>query len=932
MCKSVEDFCGSANYSARSSVQSFACECGKYHYFNATAKTCYTIACLFPNITCEEICLNPKLREDWRCCQQWEAGKCNGSHDSRPNCKPGTIWSNETSTCTNVCSAGLAEQVCKHGCKADNEGTSNYTCQCLDGEERSADGWSCKKKERCSDKEVKECAKDGRQCIFQDSKFQCKCYGNALDQDGRCSETCSEEKMRECAGPLSQCMIEGNAERCACPFPLLWNRDAEQCVPGREFRYVVKFERHRDVLEDNDNTMDHCTHLSADIEHAAQLLSTCALSTFKRSTTFPSGLCNCTKEGTRRYVLRCAGGKVAQTISQGYLVLEMYTGESTEAPSTTSQPDEEKGKAGIATGAVVWIVPSVLIGTLLVACALYWYFCRYRRHNRFRPSGQNALQQVAAFYRSCTQLPTSGHDDTRLVKMWLVEAGVLWPVSPANPSVLDTIAYLALNLGWSSIIDIEVERTGLQSAVISLKPSLSFFFINNLNLSTPDRHKVFNLLRETFRSNDDMVGHPLVTFADIAHLEEDMLDDLTKASVHRHPGSLKEEALYPSPGEWNATIAHHTPTGISVSFRSTHPLFVRTFARLWQEHGEREAHLLVSWYAVRFAAYFAHATLKHSDSGTEEEEQFHRNSFCIVPSYVALGDIVFASYNSVVFPARARQDVRALVLSVRETFTRLLSMDSRFATSVAAFSDWSFVDHVFGILDYARVNSQHAQAPLLGLPDFGDVFALNWRWALRALQRADKPPQRSLLPETLYHAHLFETMPKLHDFVLLPAALTFPMYDAAVTTAIKYGALGSHVAQASARILLTALVGPNSNAPDELRKFLTALRDCLQDDAALPSPFAANSLLEELFALSYLVDVFSAADKEDETRLHDLSFFSSKQLFFATWCFVRCPGAQSADDNADPCSPTLRHVKLFSDAFECDKGTRLNPAERCELF
>ncbi|KAH7952279.1 hypothetical protein HPB52_021129 [Rhipicephalus sanguineus] len=382
------------------------------------------------------------------------------------------------------------------------------------------------------------------------------------------------------------------------------------------------------------------------------------------------------------------------------------------------------------------------------------YMSRLTDSVQIPPSGQNALQQVAAFYRSCTQLPTSGHDDIRLVKMWLVEAGVLWPVSPANPSVLDTLAYLALNLGWSSIVDIEVETTGRESAVISLTPSFSFFLINNLNLSTTDRRKVFNLLREAFQPNDDMIDHPLATFADIAHLQEDMVDDLTKASVHRHPGPLKEEALYPSPGEWNATIARHTPTGATVSFRSTHPLFVRTFARLWQEHGEGEAHLLVSWYAVRFAANFAHATLVNSDSGTEEEEQFHRNHFCIVPLYVALGDIVFASYSADVFPVRARQDVRTLVLSVRETF---------------------------------RLEIRYQRGSLfrleLRLPDFGDVFALNWRSAVRALQRTEKPPRRSLSPDTLYHARLFETMPKLRDFVLLPAALTFPMYDAGATTA-----------------------------------------------------------------------------------------------------------------------------------------------------
>lgn len=538
-CKSVESFCGSANYSARSSVQSFACECGKYHYFNATAKTCYnmnscavspcqhsrcddndgksaarcvceesshvnsdcstkddffencvssggklgvsdngsdhfkcvcppgtalekemcrSIACLFPNITCAKICADPKLREDSRCCQDWEAGKCDEPHDSRPNCEPGTIWSSETSTCTNVCSAGLAEQVCKHGCKADNERSSNYTCQCLEGQELSADGLSCKKKEQCSDEEIKECAKFGRQCIFQDSKFQCRCYGTALDQDGRCSETCSEEKMRECVGPLSQCTIEGNAERCVCPIPLQWNRNAKQCVPGQEFRYVAKFELYHDALEDNDNKADSCnrTNLSADIEHAMKNLygldlihtkvTDCSntvmleltflnevcreklrrihlcekragttgcffppsLRIIKGSVTGPvpvdlcaeyfkevhntsNGLCNCTKEGTRRYVLHCAGGKVPQTISLGFLEIEISHGELTEAAFTTSQPDAEikitvSERAFTMEVLVVIVVVAVLVCIMALGCLYVYRHCRCKRISHGAPN------------------------------------------------------------------------------------------------------------------------------------------------------------------------------------------------------------------------------------------------------------------------------------------------------------------------------------------------------------------------------------------------------------------------------------------------------------------------------------------------------------------------------------------------------------------
>lgn len=355
ICKSVESFCGSANCSARSNIQSFVCECGKYHYFNATARKCYhiasclinpchlsscddndgksearcvceegplftsdckpkatfmekcasiggrlkaysdgngpvkcvcprgtlldkgmcqSIACLFPNLTCGEICADPKLREDSRCCQGWEAGSCNEPHGSGPNCEPGTIWSVTSNTCKNACSAGLAEAICKHGCNALDEITSNYTCQCADGEELSTDGLSCNKKESCSDEEIKQCAERGRQCIFRDLKVQCRCPGSTLDLDGRCSDNCTVEKMRECAGPLSRCVIEGNKETCVCPEPLLWNHTSKQCIPEEQFRYVTKFKLYHDTSEENDGTQDPCNdpELTAVVQNAMKNL------------------------------------------------------------------------------------------------------------------------------------------------------------------------------------------------------------------------------------------------------------------------------------------------------------------------------------------------------------------------------------------------------------------------------------------------------------------------------------------------------------------------------------------------------------------------------------------------------------------------------------------------------------------------------------
>ncbi|KAK8782840.1 hypothetical protein V5799_015820 [Amblyomma americanum] len=338
-------------------------------------------------------------------------------------------------------------------------------------------------------------------------------------------------------------------------------------------------------------------------------------------------------------------------------------------------------------------------------------------------------------------------------------------------------------------------------------------------------------------------------------------------------------------------------------------------------------HLLLSWHAVWLAGHFARGrflALVGADHG--HKQQYH-GSLCLVPMYLALGDVLFASYSALVFPPRVRRDVKALVLSVREAFARSLNEYTMFAGVVNALAGWGSVKHVFSLLDYAQEVNDTLHRPIPGLPDFSDVFALNWRMAVQASRRSDQPPKRMLLSGTLFHARLFETSTEDGDFVLVPVALSYPMYDVQATGAVKYGGLGSHVALASARIVLGLCGGTDEDGAADCRQALAAFSQCVGI-----THNAGSDLVEELLALFFLLDAYSRSDDREKRRLEALPGFSSTQLFFLTWCFMRCAGTQSTQGDADPCSPVLRHVKAFSEAFECVQGTRLNTAHRCELF
>lgn len=202
---------------------------------------CKSIACLLPNLTCEQICSNEKLREDQRCCQNWNKDQCNRRPELHSYCEPGTIWNDGNNSCTNACAASQAGPVCEHGCTYADPIAPVYQCKCQDGEVLSSGGLYCKVKAECSDDDVDACATDGRLCVVEDGNVQCKCPENTIEDAGKCSDTCSSEKAHECASFLSSCTLKENVETCYCHPPLRWNAESKQCVLDEQYKYVVFF-------------------------------------------------------------------------------------------------------------------------------------------------------------------------------------------------------------------------------------------------------------------------------------------------------------------------------------------------------------------------------------------------------------------------------------------------------------------------------------------------------------------------------------------------------------------------------------------------------------------------------------------------------------------------------------------------------------------
>ncbi|KAH7957758.1 hypothetical protein HPB52_022605 [Rhipicephalus sanguineus] len=99
---------------------------------------------------------------------------------------------------------------------------------------------------------------------------------------------------------------------------------------------------------------------------------------------------------------------------------------------------------------------------------------------------------------------------------------------------------------------------------------------------------------------------------------------------------------------------------------------------------------------------------------------------------------------------------------------------------------------------------------------------------------------------------------------------------------------------------------------------------------------ADATVLTELASLEALADVIQTNGSNGFTLLHgSLEQYSEMQVFFIAWCFLRCGEQRIVDGEnveVDPCSHVLRHVRRFSEAFQCSSGTFLNPDTKCEVF
>ncbi|XP_070394478.1 uncharacterized protein [Dermacentor albipictus] len=293
---------------------------------------------------------------------------------------------------------------------------------------------------------------------------------------------------------------------------------------------------------------------------------------------------------------------------------------------------------------------------------------------------------------------------------------------------------------------------------------------------------------------------------------------------HLEAGDLFSGEVVPE-SRWRSALAAYGVSlgeGHRLLVRSENVDFVHAFIDTWETIGEADTHVFLSWCTVQLAALFTRRSLIVSFYGSHRGAQLMHGAFCLARTYLLAGDAAFAGYSADVLYAGSRRQAEALAAMVRQQFRSSLAQWLHRNGNVTIVADWNSTDVMFRIVAAAiRVADgglmNHTQ---LHYPDTGDSLVANWRNAVAAGRTVVSPSRSSLLTalEALaFHAEVD------NDFVLLPYAFSFPLYDADALLAINYAGLGGQVAQALGELFLKAYRNSSSQAMESISQFTKCL-------------------------------------------------------------------------------------------------------------
>ncbi|XP_077538773.1 endothelin-converting enzyme 1-like [Haemaphysalis longicornis] len=532
---------------------------------------------------------------------------------------------------------------------------------------------------------------------------------------------------------------------------------------------------------------------------------------------------------------------------------------------------------------------------------------------------QNSVQRAAAVYRSCRGLLHNKIDQLKTVRNALENAGITWPRDAAAPDLVFTLVYSALKLGWDAIVSVTL-RVSEQKTTLAVDPGLAFHYVmQSPHASDTGFKRYFHVLRDSFGTAGS--GDPDSDERLIASAEGSVLRKLMDAYAVRQRPEAMPDGLYLGLGlsRWKFNLMKLFPTiSESLQLVTAGKKFLEAFLDFWDERGEIVAHIFASWCTVQVAALYANEHLIVNYYNSFPRAQVYYEAFCLTRAYVFSPRAVFDRYNTLALGGHRRTSAEHIAKSVGDAFLRRLSRRPHYQGSIATIANLSAMPTAF-----RRFNITTPDHDLVGY-NMNDSLVQNWATSALLSRSANDSIVMTAI-ESLQLFALFLSEDGRRSFQLIPPAAYFPFFDTALASAINYGGLGSQVASALGRLLTIA--DSELSSDDQLTAAIKDLTECVTNGS--PAEYM-EVITDVALTANVLVDAFESDVQVNGREVPHLGRFTPTQLLLVALCFVHCLGSDRGNFRS-VCDWSLKHVKAFSQAFNCPPGSPMNPTHRCDV-
>ncbi|XP_077484518.1 glycoprotein antigen BM86-like [Amblyomma americanum] len=137
----------------------------------------------------------------------------------------------------------------------------------------------CEPKISCPPEQELWCHLDGRICVYENDKAECKCPKGTIEDNGECTgrTTCNPAEVQECQGKGRECVYKELTTQCLCPIGMV--EMGEHCtVPPRACTQEDREEcekKGEECFVDNDKVVCKTKEVSATTTAASPALGIC---------------------------------------------------------------------------------------------------------------------------------------------------------------------------------------------------------------------------------------------------------------------------------------------------------------------------------------------------------------------------------------------------------------------------------------------------------------------------------------------------------------------------------------------------------------------------------------------------------------------------------------------------------------------------------